>query len=178
MPETPNAMPVPIEGVEDAGLLARAIVDTIHEPLLVLDAELRVLAASRAFYSVFQSQADLTLGRLLYDLGDGQWNIPALRLLLETVIPQRTAMDGFEVESDFPGVGRRIMLLNARKVHDDANTATPISGSCQWRRCSPSCTRPEGSIRSRSVPIWPNSAKSWRVHDPGRPADHHSGRGG
>ncbi len=89
--------------------------DTIHEPLLVLDAGLR-LAASRAFYEIFKVDSEHTMGCRLYDLGDGQWNIPALRELLETIIPTRVAMDGFEVDHDFPGVGRRTMLLNARKV--------------------------------------------------------------
>lgn len=116
----------PIPGIEDAQTLAQAIVDTIHEPLIVLDAQLRVLAASRAFYQIFKVDRSHTTGRLLYDLGDGQWNIPALRVLLETIIPQQTSMDGFEVDHDFPGVGRRIMLLNARKVLYEASDNTTI----------------------------------------------------
>jgi len=119
-------MTVPIPGIADAQTLAQAIVDTIHEPLLVLDADLRVLAASRAFYEIFQVDPAHTMGCLLYDLGDGQWNIPALRLLLETIIPEKTAMDGFEVDHDFPGLGRRIMLLNARKVLYAASASTTI----------------------------------------------------
>jgi len=109
-------MPTSIPGIEDAQTLAQAIVDTIHEPLLVLDAGFVVLAASRSFYEIFQVDPQHTMGCLLYDLGDGQWDIPALRVLLETIIPEHTAMDGFEVEHDFPGLGRRTMLLNARKV--------------------------------------------------------------
>ncbi|MDB5471715.1 MAG: signal transduction histidine kinase, partial [Caulobacter sp.] len=106
----------PLQGIAEAQTLAQAIVDTIHEPLLVLDGDLRVMAASRAFYEIFKVDADATFGVLLYDLGDGQWDIPALRLLLETIIPEKAAMDDFEVSHDFPGVGQRIMLLNARKV--------------------------------------------------------------
>ncbi len=109
-------MPTTIPAIEDAQTLAQAIVDTIHEPLIVLDGGLRVLAASRAFYETFKVDSGHTMGCRLYDLGDGQWNIPALRLLLETILPEKTAMDGFEVEHDFPGVGRRTVLLNARKV--------------------------------------------------------------
>ena len=109
-------MPTTIPAIEDAQTLAQAIVDTIHEPLIVLDGGLRVLAASRAFYETFKVDTGHTMGCRLYDLGDGQWNIPALRLLLETILPEKTAMDGFEVEHDFPGVGRRTVLLNARKV--------------------------------------------------------------
>jgi two-component sensor histidine kinase len=106
----------PLQGIAEAQTLAQAIVDTIHEPLLVLDGKLRVMAASRAFYEIFKVEPEHTHGCLLYDLGDGQWDIPALRLLLETIIPERTAMNDFEVTHDFPGVGSRTMLLNARKV--------------------------------------------------------------
>ena len=106
----------PLKAIEDAQTLAQAIVDTIHEPFLVLDAELRVLAASRSFYQAFKVVPGQTQGCLLYDLGDGQWDISALRLLLETILPDRAAMDDFEVDHVFPGIGRRIMLLNARKV--------------------------------------------------------------
>jgi len=102
--------------VEDAQTLAQAIVNTIHEPFIVLDADLRVVAASRSFYETFQVDPDETRGSLLYALGDGQWDIPALRILLETIIPEHAAMDDFEVEHDFPGLGRRTMLLNARVV--------------------------------------------------------------
>jgi chemotaxis protein methyltransferase CheR len=102
--------------IEDPQTLAQAIVNTIHEPFLILDAEFRVLAASRSFYETFKVDPEHTRGCLLYALGDGQWDIPALRVLLETIIPERTAMDDFEVDHDFPGVGRRIMCLNARKV--------------------------------------------------------------
>ena len=102
--------------LENANILAHAIVNTIPEPFLVLDANLRVLVASRSFYATFKVDPDQTERRLLYALGDGQWDIPALRTMLETIIPDRVAMDGFEVEHDFPGIGRRVMMLNARKV--------------------------------------------------------------
>lgn len=115
-----------IREIEDAQTLAQAIVNTIHEPLLVLDAELRVLAASRAFYATFKVEPEQTLGCMLYALGDGQWDVPALRVLLETIIPKHTAMDDFEVDHDFPGVGRRVLLLNARKVLYDTSPDTTI----------------------------------------------------
>ena len=119
-------MSIPLPLIPDPQSLAQAIVDTIHEPLLVLDAKLRVVAAGRAFYETFKVDPNETVGSLLYDLGDGQWNAPALRELLETIIPERTAMDGFEVDHDFPGVGRRVMLLNARKVVYAASADTNI----------------------------------------------------
>jgi chemotaxis protein methyltransferase CheR len=119
-------MSTQIPGIEDAQTLAQAIVNTIHEPLLVLDASFVVLAASRSFYEIFQVDPQHTLGCLLYDLGDGQWNIPALRVLLETIIPEHTAMDGFEVEHDFPGLGQRTMLLNARMVVYETSSNSTI----------------------------------------------------
>ncbi len=116
----------PLPGLEGPQSLAQAIVNTIHEPLLVLDAKFHVMAASRAFYETFKVDRQNTQGQLLYNLGDGQWNIPALRLLLETIIPEQAAMDGFEVSHDFPGLGPRVMLLNARKVLDDTKADRAI----------------------------------------------------
>ncbi len=111
--------------IEDAQMLAQAIVNTIPEPFVVLDEGLRVLAASHSFYTVFKVDPESTRGCQLYALGDGQWDIPALRTLLEKIIPERTAMDNFEVEHDFPGVGHRIMLLDARKViYEDSASVT------------------------------------------------------
>jgi two-component sensor histidine kinase len=115
-----------LQGIEDAQTLAEAIVDTIHEPFVVLDAQFRVLAASRSFYETFEVDPEHTIGNLLYGLGDGQWDIPALRVLMETIIPEHAAMDGFEVDHDFPGLGRRIMLLNARKVLYETSPDTTI----------------------------------------------------
>jgi len=115
----------PLSRIADAQTLAQAIVNTIPEPFIVLDDAFHVLAASRSFYEIFKVDPAQTQGCLLYALGDGQWDIPALRLLLETIIPERAAMDGFEVQHDFPGLGPRIMLLNARKViYDDSPSAT------------------------------------------------------
>jgi two-component sensor histidine kinase len=119
------SVPAPIARIADAQTLAEAIVNTLIEPFLVLDSDLKVLAASRSFYNTFNVEPAETQDRLLYDLGDGQWDIPALRVLLETIIPQQTAMDGFEVQHDFPRVGNRSMLLNARKVvYDTSNDST------------------------------------------------------
>jgi chemotaxis protein methyltransferase CheR len=102
--------------IADAWALAQGIVDTVREPVLVLDNELRVIAASRSFYSAFKVKPNDTQGRLLYALGDGQWDIPKLRVLLEKIIPEKGVMEGYEVEHEFPGVGHRTMRLNARQV--------------------------------------------------------------
>ncbi len=111
-------------GLADAWALAQGIVDTVREPVLVLDNDLRVIAASRSFYSAFKVKPEDTQGRLLYALGDGQWDIPALRVLLEKIIPEKGVMEGYEVEHEFPDIGHRTMQLNARQVFyaDDTNT--------------------------------------------------------
>jgi two-component sensor histidine kinase len=100
----------------DACVLANAIVDTVREPFVVLDENLRVVAASRSFYSTFAVNPGETLGKLLYDLGNGEWNTPKLRTLLGSIVPERGTMEDCEVEHDFPDIGRRTMLLNARKI--------------------------------------------------------------
>jgi two-component sensor histidine kinase len=112
--------------VEDACALAQAIVDTVREPVLVLAKDLRVIAASRSFYSTFKVSPDHTQGRLLYALGDGQWDIPKLRVLLEKIIPEHGAMDDYEVEHAFPDIGSRTMRLNARQVFYEGSAGTTI----------------------------------------------------
>jgi two-component sensor histidine kinase len=109
----------PLSAITDGHTLAEAIVETVRESLLVLDRDLRVVAASRSFYRTFRVEPQTTEGRMLYDLGDGQWNIPALRDLLENVIPKHRTIEAYEVEHEFPAIGRRMMLLNARQVFDD-----------------------------------------------------------
>ena len=106
--------------------LEEAIVDTVREPLIVLDEGLRVVVASRSFYRAFDATRQETEGRFLYELGDGQWNIPSLRKLLRDIIPLHTTVEEFEVEEDFPTIGRRSMLLNARKVFYEGNNSTSL----------------------------------------------------
>jgi chemotaxis protein methyltransferase CheR len=109
----------PLAAVAHGHTLAEAIVDTVREPLVVLDRDLRVIAASRSFYRTFAAEPRNTQGRELYLLGDGQWNIPALRTVLEEVIPKHRTVEAYEVEHEFPTIGRRVMLLNARQVFDE-----------------------------------------------------------
>ena len=85
-----------------------------------------MVAASQSFYRTFKVNADDTQGKPLYELGDGQWDIPKLRLLLGKIVPERGAMENYEVEHDFPGVGRRTMLLNARKVFYEKGSHSTI----------------------------------------------------
>ncbi|MBC7248133.1 MAG: MEDS domain-containing protein [Actinobacteria bacterium] len=112
--------------IQAAREYAEAIVETIREPLLVLDAGLRVITANRSFYRTFQVNAEETEGRLLYELGDRQWDIPELRMLLEEIVPLNSHFDGYEVEHDFPRIGRRSMLLNARRVYREGNRTDMI----------------------------------------------------
>ena len=116
----------PFAGVEDGCALAQAIVGTLREPLLVLDKDLRVVVASRAFYLTFKVDRQDVQGRPLYALGDGQWNIPELRRLLEEILPRHAVIEAYEVEQVFSGIGRRIMLLNARAVFDQGDSDTLI----------------------------------------------------
>jgi two-component sensor histidine kinase len=112
--------------VADACALAQGIVDTVREPVLVLDKELRVIAASRSFYSAFKVSPEDTQGRLLYALGDGQWDIQKLRVLLEKIIPEHGEMEGYQVEHEFPDLGHRTMRLNARQVFYEEGAAPTI----------------------------------------------------
>jgi len=97
-------------------IVASDIVETVPSALIILDKNLNITSANRAFYQTFRTSKDETEGCLIYDLGNRQWDIPALRNLLESVIPHRASVEGFEVEHNFPTIGRRTMLVNARKI--------------------------------------------------------------
>ncbi|MBI5687457.1 MAG: PAS domain-containing protein [Verrucomicrobia bacterium] len=95
---------------------AENIVNTVREPLMVLDAAFKVVSASHSFYETFRASERDTVGHSLYEIGNRQWNIPRLRELLETVLPKNTFFEDFVVEHEFPKLGRRKMLLNARRI--------------------------------------------------------------
>ncbi|YCI07088.1 PAS domain-containing protein (plasmid) [Ensifer sp. D2-11] len=104
---------------------AQGIIDTVPDPLLVLDRNLCVGSASRAFFATFNVDRDETIGQHLYELGNGQWDIPELRHLLEEVIPKSTAVVDYEVEHHFPSIGRKTMLVSAHRLfHPDNNSRT------------------------------------------------------
>ncbi|RJQ50834.1 MAG: diguanylate cyclase [Nitrospiraceae bacterium] len=107
--------------LQDALEFSDAIIATVREPLLVLDKELRIITANRSFYRTFQVNPKETEKRLIYDLGDRQWDIPGLRELLENILPMNNAFEDFEVEHDFKSIGRKTMLLNARKIYRETN---------------------------------------------------------
>lgn len=106
--------------------LAEGIVDTLREPLLVLDGGLRVIEASRAFYNSFKVNAEQTVGQNLVDLGGGQWANSELVQLLTEVIPDKMTIEDYEIEHDFPNIGRRIFLLNARKIFREGNNTKTL----------------------------------------------------
>jgi two-component system, chemotaxis family, CheB/CheR fusion protein len=112
-----DALKRSLEEVEAARSYAQAIIETLREPWLALDVDLRVVSANRAFYQFFQSVPQETENRLVYELGDRQWDIPALRQLLEEILPQDRVFEDFKVDFNFPVIGHRTMLLNARRLH-------------------------------------------------------------
>ena len=104
------------KSADEASEFAESIINTVREPLIALDQDLRVVTVSRSFYEFFKVKPEETVGQLIYDLGNKQWDIPKLRELLETILPQKATFDNYEVEHDFATIGRRIMLLNARQI--------------------------------------------------------------
>lgn len=105
---------------------AQGIVDTVREPLLVLNEKLKVISASRAFYQTFGVTPENTEGQFIYDLGNRQWDIPQLRELFKNILQEDRVFEGYLVEHDFPGIGHRFMLLNARRFYDGAGATQSI----------------------------------------------------
>ena len=105
--------------LKDAKEYAEGIVENEHEPLLVLSSDLKILTANHSFYDTFKVTPENTIGNFIYDLGNRQWNIPKLRILLDEILPLQTVISGYEVEYDFPGIGHKIILLNARLIIRD-----------------------------------------------------------
>ncbi|MDW8147689.1 MAG: PAS domain-containing protein [Roseiflexaceae bacterium] len=109
-----------LRSAHQARAFAENIIATVREPLLILNRDLRVVSANRAFYQLFHTTPEETLNKHVYDLGNRQWDIPELRRLLEEILPQNAHFDGYEVTHDFEHMGWRTMLLNARRVqHSD-----------------------------------------------------------
>ncbi len=109
---------------EESWTYITTVVDVLREPVLLLDKNFKVLAANESFYNLFQVEKKNTEDKLVYELGNGQWDIPALRKLLENILPKNTFFKGFEVEHNFPSIGHRTIILNARHIHarDKANS--------------------------------------------------------
>lgn len=109
--------------LRNAHLQAQGVMDTVRDPLIVLDSGLCVVNASKAYYETFEVGRDATIGQPFFELGNGQWDIPELRELLGTVLPRSASVIDFEVQTDFPEIGRRTMLVSARRLfHPDSNS--------------------------------------------------------
>ncbi|MDO8282574.1 MAG: response regulator [Thermodesulfovibrionia bacterium] len=102
--------------VDEAHEFSESVINTVREPLIVLDSDLRVFSANRSFYTSFKVTPQETIGNFIYDLGNRQWDIPKLRTLLEDILPKNNKFDDYEVEHVFSNIGHKIMLLNARRI--------------------------------------------------------------
>ena len=102
---------------DESWVYIKSVVDVVREPVLILDKDFRVMAANDPFYRTFQVDKKDTEGKNVYKLGNGQWDIPALKELLEEILPHNTFFNGFEVTHVFPSIGRKVMVLNARQIH-------------------------------------------------------------
>ena len=102
--------------IQDAREYAENIVETVREPLVVLNSDLKILTANNSFYETFKVTPKETIGNFIYDVGNRQWDIPKLRVLIEEILPNDTVFNDYEVEHDFPGIGHKIILLNARQI--------------------------------------------------------------
>ncbi|MGB2843432.1 MAG: ATP-binding protein [Candidatus Aminicenantaceae bacterium] len=111
---------------QEAREYTESIVNTVREPLVVLDADLRVISANRSFYQTFKIKPKETEGQLLYNLSNKQWNIPKLRKLLEEILPSNTTIEDYELEHDFETIGKKNMLLNARRIYRETNKTQMI----------------------------------------------------
>jgi PAS domain-containing protein len=108
---------------EESWTYIKTVVDVVREPVLILDKDFRVLAANEPFYKTFQVEQADTEKKIVYELGNGQWDIPDLRKLLENILPKNTFFKGFEVAHNFPAIGQKVMILNARQIHFNKNDA-------------------------------------------------------
>ena len=114
---------------EESWTYIKTVVDVLRESVLILDENLHVIAANESFYRTFQVEPKDTEKKLIYELGSGQWNIPSLKKLIEDILPKNTFFKGFEVTHVFPSIGRKVMILNARRIYrgsPDASSFPPI----------------------------------------------------
>lgn len=115
-----------VEFWQESWTYIKTVVDVVREPVIILDNEYKVLAANEAFYNLFQVEQNDTEGKLIYDLGNGQWDIPSLKKLLVDILPKNSFFKGFQVEHDFPNIGHRTIILNARHIHSRDKTTAEL----------------------------------------------------
>ena len=111
-----TALKQSLQTAEEARDFAEDMIETVREPLVVLDSDLRIRRATPAFFEIFQVSREETVGRLLYDLGNGQWNHPRLRELVGDALYKIEVFQDFEIQHDFPHLGKRTFRLNARRI--------------------------------------------------------------
>lgn len=115
------------EHIQEGGLtFIKTVVDILREPVIILDKNLSVLAANVPFYRTFQVEPKDTINKVVYNLGNGQWDIPALRKLLEDILPNHKFFKGFEVDHEFPAIGHKVIILNARQLVFKESTAANL----------------------------------------------------
>jgi two-component system CheB/CheR fusion protein len=117
---------VDISQIKASLIYAESITETVREPMLVLDEQLKVVSANNAFYLAFKVKKEDTEGQVIYEVGNRQWDIPSLREMLKDIIDKNSVFNGYRVEHNFPGIGRRVMLLNARRVIGGADIKPKI----------------------------------------------------
>ena len=108
---------------EESWTYIKTVVDVMREPILILDKDFRVMAANDPFYQTFRVEPKETEHKIVYDLGNGQWDIPALRKLLENILPKDTFFKGFQVSHEFPHIGHKVIILNARQIYRKSSSA-------------------------------------------------------
>jgi diguanylate cyclase (GGDEF)-like protein/PAS domain S-box-containing protein len=113
---------------DKVGKYAAGVIDTVRQPLVLLDSTLRVIAANKSFHNRFRTVADEALGENFYDIGDRQWDIPAMHELLETILPEETAVDDHEIEHTFPGIGHKILMVSGRRICRGASACETLLG--------------------------------------------------
>ncbi|HMB46294.1 MAG TPA: PAS domain-containing protein, partial [Candidatus Methanoperedens sp.] len=110
----------------DARIFTEGIIDAVRESLLVLDKDMYVISANRSFYRTFKTSKEETENKIIFDISNRSWNIPALRKLLEEILPENVMFNDFEVEHDFPEIGYKKMLLNGRRIYQESMGADRI----------------------------------------------------
>lgn len=110
---------------EESWTYIKTVVNVAQDPVLILDSDFRVMAANESFYQLFKTEKKDTEKKLVYELGNGQWNIPALQKLLEDILPKNIFFKGFEVSQEFPLIGHKTMILSGRQIHVEKDTTFP-----------------------------------------------------